>query len=296
MGFFSQKKILVTHDSTFHADDVFATATLLMLLKDEAKVIRTRDEQKIATADFVYDVGGEDDPEKNRFDHHQIGGAGARPNGVPYASFGLVWKKYGEELCGSKEAADAIDEKLVQAIDAADNGVNTFTPSAHVSPYLIQSFLYALRPSWLEDQDYDKSFHEAVLIAKIVLRREIKRTIDDLIGEKKVFECYQAAEDKRLIVLDAKYPWEEATISYPEPLFVVAPRPDGKWKSEPVFSKPGSFERRKYFPQAWAGKRDEELQKITGVPDAVFCHNGRFIAVALSKEGALKLAQIALES
>jgi len=36
------------------------------------------------------------------------------------------------------------------------------------------------------------------------------------------------------------------------------------------------------------------LAKVTGVPDATFCHNGRFLAVAKSKEGALKLAEIAL--
>jgi uncharacterized UPF0160 family protein len=96
MSFFNKKKILVTHNATFHADDIFATATLSLLLGGKVKVIRTRDEEIIRTGDYVYDVGGEYDASINRFDHHQKGGAGKRENGIPYAAFGLLWKTYGE--------------------------------------------------------------------------------------------------------------------------------------------------------------------------------------------------------
>jgi len=59
---------------------------------------------------------------------------------------------------------------------------------------------------------------------------------------------------------------------------------------------PNSFENRKDFPNTWAGLRDEEFQKVSGVSDAVFCHRGLFLIGAKSKEGAIKLAQIALTS
>ncbi|MDO8521557.1 MAG: MYG1 family protein [bacterium] len=36
------------------------------------------------------------------------------------------------------------------------------------------------------------------------------------------------------------------------------------------------------------------MAKMTGVSDVVFCHNAGFIAVTNSKEGAVRLAQIAL--
>ena len=99
------------------------------------------------------------------------------------------------------------------------------------------------------------------------------------------------------IVLDKKYPWEEIISGYPEPLFVVFPRiNDGLWGAESVPAILYTFERRKEFPEAWGGFRDEELQKITGVPDAVFCHRARFMCVAKSQAGAIKLAQNALES
>ena len=49
-----------------------------------------------------------------------------------------------------------------------------------------------------------------------------------------------------------------------------------------------------YFPKSWSGKRGEELAEITGVKDAVFCHNDIFFAVAKSKEGAIELAKKAI--
>src|SRR5438045_63101 len=102
---------LVTHDGSFHTDDVFAAATLILHLEKTNsgwEIIRTRDEEIIKNADYVFDVGGVDDKEKNRFDHHQVGGAGERFHGIPYASFGLVWKKFGEEVCGSQKVAQTI--------------------------------------------------------------------------------------------------------------------------------------------------------------------------------------------
>ena len=81
-----------------------------------------------------------------------------------------------------------------------------------------------------------------------------------------------------------------------EPLYVVKPDHEngGRWKVKAVRKNVDSFESRKLLPLAWAGKRDEELVAITGVLDARFCHNLRFIAGANNKEGALKLARIAV--
>jgi uncharacterized UPF0160 family protein len=52
-------------------------------------------------------------------------------------------------------------------------------------------------------------------------------------------------------------------------------------------------EDKKKLPEDWGGKRDEELQAVTGVKDAIFCHTGRFIAVAKSFEGIMEMARIA---
>jgi uncharacterized UPF0160 family protein len=48
-------------------------------------------------------------------------------------------------------------------------------------------------------------------------------------------------------------------------------------------------ERMMRFPLAeWAGLRDEELQRISGIPGAIFCHKGRFISIWKTKDAALK--------
>ncbi|RMD58252.1 MYG1 family protein, partial [Candidatus Woesearchaeota archaeon] len=49
-------------------------------------------------------------------------------------------------------------------------------------------------------------------------------------------------------------------------------------------------------PKEWAGSDAQTLAKLTGVQDAVFCHRNLFIAAAKSKQGALKLAKLALEN
>ena len=101
------KKILVTHNGSFQSDDIFAAAAISILLEkagEPYEIIRTRDPEIIKTGDYVFDVGGIHDEATNRFDHHQIGGAGKRENGLEYSSFGLVWKKFGKKKAGREEA------------------------------------------------------------------------------------------------------------------------------------------------------------------------------------------------
>ena len=47
------------------------------------------------------------------------------------------------------------------------------------------------------------------------------------------------------------------------------------------------------MPIDWRGKRDEELQKVTGIKTARFCHNAGFICSLEKKEDAIKLAELA---
>jgi uncharacterized UPF0160 family protein len=48
--------VIATHNSNFHADDVFAVAALKQLYPS-AKVIRTRNLDELDQADIVLDVG-----------------------------------------------------------------------------------------------------------------------------------------------------------------------------------------------------------------------------------------------
>ena len=297
-------KKLVTHNGSFHADDIFAAATLIIYLEQKGEtfeVIRTRDEEVIKSGDYVFDVGGIYDAEKNKFDHHQGGGAGRRPappgdvSSIEYASFGLVWKKLGVELCGSPISAEIIDQKLVAPIDAWDNGFDLVENKNETSPYFIQHAFLSFVPTWKEKVNFDDMFFKAVSFAKEILAREIIQAQDAILAEEKVISIYKNSQNKRIIILEKNYSYD-ILHNFPEPLFVIYFKESSNhWMVKTVRKDPKTFKNRKDFPKAWAGLRDEELQKVTGVPDALFCHRGLFLAVAKTKEGAIKLAELALE-
>lgn len=291
-------KKIVTHSGNFHTDEVFACAVLSILNDGAVEIVRSRDPEVWATADYVVDVGGVYDEAKGRFDHHQIGGAGTHENGIPYSSIGLVWKAYGEKLTGSPYAARVINERFVQPVDAGDNGVETFIVKDKIAPVLIHDAISAFRPAWNEDRTEDDGFFDAFDMAKKMLTRAIINACAEEEGKQRAEEAYGHMEDKRIVVLEDHYPWYEALGSKPEPLYVVKPdrANQGRWKVEAVRSDVHAFKNRKDLPISWAGERDQELANISGVPDAIFCHTKRFIAVAGSKEGALALAHIAVNS
>jgi len=300
---FAKKIKIVTHDSRFHADDVFAVATLDLVFKGKIKVKRTRDEKLINEADIVLDVGSIYDPEKNRFDHHQKEGAGVRENGIPYASFGLIWKHFGRRLC-NENVWQYIENKIVQSIDAGDNGISTFIkdPKYNVFPYIIPDMLFSFMPSWKEYQDMDKPFFEEVKMVRRILEREILRATHSFESEKIVLDYYEKSEDKRIVIINKDYQFSDEDISRvihdkSEVLYFIKYRKEhDQWSVKAMRINPSDFPSRKPFPKEWAGLSNEELQKVSGVSDAVFCHRGVFLAVAKSLEGAIQLAQKAIEN
>jgi uncharacterized UPF0160 family protein len=297
--------LVVTHNGSFHADDVFAVATLLLLVGEKAsdilgdfrsvKIVRTRDPKIIESARFVVDVGGVFDAKKGRFDHHQAGGAGERVNGIPYASLGLVWKTFGEKICGSIDASQSVDQRLVQPVDALDNGVSILKEVfPGIRPFDLSAIIGGMNPAWNEDEELsDKNFMSAVEFAKGVLEREIRSAKANIAGQRFVEDIYHSTDDKRVIVLEQEYPWENVLVNYNEPLFVVYPK-DDVWRIKTVRANVSSFQNRKDLPAEWGGKMGDELSAITGVPGSIFCHSKLFLAAAKTKDAALALAKIAL--
>ena len=284
-------KTIVTHNGNFHADDVFSIAAFKSIFPS-FKLIRTRDSELIGKADIVIDVGGEYDPDTDRFDHHQRGGAGERENGIPFSSFGLIWQKYGLEICqGNQDVANAVDAGLVSNIDAIDCGhvegvVKGITLSQTISMF---------NPTWQEDSHFDTCFDEAVDFALRVLTRFIASASGGVSAKAIVAKAIENTEDPRVIVLEQYTPWKRTvhTLSE-EALYVVYPSQTGEWRIQTVPVELGSFEDRKSLPKPWAGLSDKELQEVTGIDDAMFCHNGLFIAGAESFESIMKMASIAV--
>ena len=283
---------VVTHDGIFHADDVFSIAALKHLFPSFT-LVRSRDSDIIAKADIVVDVGGVYDDPTNRFDHHQRGGAGARENEIPYSSFGLIWRKYGVRICdGDEHVAKAVDAGLVSAIDAIDCGYVRGVPEGISLSQTISAF----NPSWEEDDDIDQCFDEAVDFAHRLLERFIASAAGAVKAKEIVARAIEKAEDPRVIVLEKFTPWKRTVHALSEDaLYMVYPSQTGQWRIQSVPVEPGSFENRKSLPASWGGLSDNELQSVTGIDDAMFCHNGLFIAGAESFQGVMKMAGLALD-
>ncbi|TFW00525.1 MYG1 family protein [Oxalobacteraceae bacterium OM1] len=308
--------LIATHSGKFHADDVWGV-TVLDLLFPGSELVRTRDPDRIAMADFAVDVGDVWDPATGRFDHHQKGFAGARASGVVYASAGLVWREHGarcvarvaEQHTGqvltpaqAQDMAYAIDGDVVQYLDMADTGAARSAPGGYGLSAVISGF----NPNWLDEERTGtpeamealrlQQFRRAMDFMADILVNQVKYRVGGLLAVERV-RGGARLEGGRLLYLDhAGLPWTGIVRNeMPEVLFVLSYSPsEQRHLLHVVPAAPESFVARKDLPAAWAGLRGEALAQVTGVPDAVFCHNARFIAAAISYEGALRMAQLAL--
>lgn len=285
----------ITHNGTFHCDEVFSTIMFSKLLP-EVIVCRTSDLEKANSDQYIYDVGG------GELDHHQFGGNGERDNGVKYSSCGLVWKKFGKEIIKKYTEKDIdeiwkmIDKNLIQCIDAGDNGQ---IPNINVDYRLVQvaSIISEFNPNWDEDIDPDVKFEEAVKLAETVFDNSMKSSISKMRAKSKVDMAINDSKDG-IMTLEKFLPWKEFLLESDSSKaklinFVIFPSNRGGYNIYTVPEKLGSFTSRKLFPKEWAGLKDKELQKVTTVETARFCHNKCFICAVDTKDDALKLAKIA---
>lgn len=286
---------IVTHSGSFHADDVFAVATLQMYLNEETELIRSRDEEIIEKADWVLDVGQVYDPHNKRFDHHQPGAPVRENVGIPYAAFGLVWKEFGKELCGSQAVADLVEEKLVLPIDANDTGVELYTLNEYgIAPLSITDVIKSFESIDATTEEQLIDFKEAVGFAKHLLSQTIKKqTFKQTEVEALQKEVDTNGVEGNIFVTDHPF-GTNLFIPYENIAILVRPetnQPDTNWIAKVIPKHTHTFENRAAFPSEWGGLQDEELAKVSGIQDAVFSHTKNFIFVAKSKEGAVQAAK-----
>jgi uncharacterized UPF0160 family protein len=211
-----------------------------------------------------------------------------------------VWRHHGEELCGGDaRAAAEVDARLVQGVDAIDTGFTLTRPVVDgVRPLDVTDLLDGFNPVWdapTSPEDRLARFEQAVAVARDVLARAIAGARARSRAHDLVRTAIAAAEDPRVVVLEQALPWHEPVVTgAPDALYVVYPKSDGSWGAQAVPVALGTFENRRPLPAAWAGLQAAELAALTGVPDAMFCHSARFLAVARSREGVLALVARAL--
>ena len=309
--------VVATHSGKFHADDAWACAVLFILFPD-SQLVRTRDPATIEAADFAIDVGGVYDPAGGRFDHHQKGFDTARPSGVPYASAGLVWREYGARCVAAlalehtghtlnpdacQQMAYAIDADVVQYLDLSDVGAARNAPGGYGLSAVVSGF----NPNWMDEQrlGYGEAadgyrlsqFRKAMALLTDIMVNSVKYRVGALLALERVRGA-EVLEGGKLLFLDnGALPWTAVVRKeMPRVLFVISHSiAEQRYMIHAVPVSADSFDARADLPEAWAGLRDADLAQVTGVPDATFCHNGRFIAAARSYEGIRALARLALQ-
>jgi uncharacterized UPF0160 family protein len=274
-----------------------ATAILKEIF--DIELVRTRDPEVMKELDIVYDVGD------GEFDHHQVDKE-FREGGTPYAASGLIWRKFGRDVVrinapdfSEDEIYNVfryIDRNLIESIDASDNGIRgamTIIPTPNIST-IISNF----NPPWDADaENEDEYFHQAVKLADIILGNALAQQISTVKAKAHIAAAFEKRPRPELLVLERSYPWPRVLNSIDrekQVLFVVFPREE-EYLLQTVRGS-GSMGNRKSLPETWAGKRDEELNEIIGIDDAIFCHSGRFIAGAKSEKSIMKMAELAIDT
>jgi len=285
---------IVTHPGLFHADDVSAAA-YMMLQRCSALVTRAvpTELDLLDPHTLVLDIGGDYNTKLLNFDHHQS-------RDIKQSSFGLVVDAFPLK---NKEVHDRFVDMLVRAIDAADLGLAPGLPAD--APFLSLSkaisYMNPVDPS-ASTKDRDNAFNAAKSVMGRIISAAIKSAEAWVSAKTKVLEA--ATElDGSVLVLEEFCAWQEHVFSRPDQeaiLYVIFPSLRGGWQVQQMPVEPDSFQGRKPLPEAWGGLRGEALAKVTGLPlgddPSVFCHAGRFIGGAATKEDVLAMARLAIEA
>lgn len=245
----------------------------------------------------------------------------------------IIANKRGSDASSDATTTDLLYNKIYQSfiepVDANDNGVSVYDPEGIASAGLTKRFsdgaftlgamVGRLNPNWNDPLPSDPAEAQAAEDAKFeTASRRIGEEFDlDLdyyvrawlparsLVEKAFGERAQHDPEGRILVLAGQScPWkdhlytlekesgEEGKVLYV--LYPEKPTPDAKWRVQTVPLTKDSFESRKALPKEWRGVRDEELDKVSGVPGCVFVHAAGFIGGNKTFEGVLELAKKAL--
>ncbi|KNE65345.1 hypothetical protein AMAG_10987 [Allomyces macrogynus ATCC 38327] len=222
-------------------------------------------------------------------------------------------------------------DDLIEAFDAIDNGVSRYpvdAKPAYRDATSLSSVVSKLNPFWNEpatDADVLVRFEEAMSIVGAHFDRCVRylglawapaRTmVEDALAQVPVRTASTTPAHAHILVMEQYCPWKDhlhtlepvashaVTAPIPEGapvptnvlLYVVFPDTSGSWRVQAIAVRPDAFESRKPLPSKWRGLRDAALDALTGVPGGVFIHASGFIGGHKTREGAIKLAEMAVE-
>ncbi|KAL9651698.1 hypothetical protein ABK040_009313 [Willaertia magna] len=318
------KKIIGTHNGSFHCDESLAIA-LLTLTKQfkESVVVRTRDEKVLSQCDLLVDVGAVYNPETNRYDHHQASFQDAlnigKFNKTRLSSAGLIYKHFGkqviEEVVGDKATDEQKEdiyirmyENFIHHIDANDNGVEI---SDGELKYKITTALpnrvSNLNPKWNEPNvDENIGFSKAIELTRNEFLDSLNYYVDDWLPAYNIVEKAFSKREEidpsgQIILIEQFCPWKSHLYVLEEKCglkglvkYALFEDKNGSWRVQAVPLDENSFASRLALHKDWRGLRDNELSEKSGIPGGVFVHVSGFIGGNKTYEGALQMAKLSL--
>lgn len=193
----------------------------------------------------------------------------------------------------------SFDTKFVLPIDLLDNGA--LSPAGAgplLTGMLLPDLIESLKPVFddTSPEAEDRAFQTALTIARAFVEARIARSAAKLRAEAIVLEAIAKAGDNRILELPMGMPFRPAVekAGADHLWFVINPR-GSNWVIGGIRKSEDGFEQRADLPASWAGLTGTALGEASGVKGALFCHNGRFIAAAATRDAALEPARIAVK-
>lgn len=280
--FETSRRVVVTHNGMFHADEVVAIA-LLRKVYPGVTWKRSRDPRIWEAGDLLLDVG------EGLWDHHGpcLERNGDFIDGIPHCAASLV---YGTLVETANLPSGDILKNAITAIAAQDNGKPIPFKIVHMFP-----FVSLFNVPWNVARCFqDDAFEAAVGLAVEVLHQIV-------VQQEAANEAAMLVEELPLTAAvvelpTAGLPWTPVLASSTSAAqFVVFLGDNDTWFVQCVPPSPDKLmEKRRPFPEGWAGLRAEALEAASGISGAVFCHVGRFLSGWKTREAALKAAEAAL--
>ena len=210
-----------------------------------------------------------------------------------------------------------IENSLIIGIDARDNEYNTLAEALNQIPNItdeqrrmvlketrtgmtITEMIKDFNPTWNSDLDPYECFMDAVGFAKDILLNRIDSVISSLDSRDFVMRAIDFSANQ-IMLMDQFAPWEGVVYGQKnnpkanDIWYAVYPALRGGWNIQ--CARVSSEDRNTFrhpLPAEWLGLRGEELQKVTGVKGAQFCHVSGFLCGADSQEDALELIRLAM--
>lgn len=281
---------LITHNGSFHADEVFAVAILQKLKGAALQITRTRHPQLLAEAvadssKWVVDVGLVHQPEQNNFDHHQ--------DPTMKSAAGLVWEHFGKQLCGNDaDVALLVQESLIDLVDQTDTNQNNIlkTIDEHLpggTAGTVSGLIGAFNREPDDDVVQMEQFGKAVAMATVFLENTLHEA-EKIVAQKPIWEARKMLSPHVVRLEQYCKGWKRWAALEPNIRFCLIPRAS---KNDLVEGK--QWQLTTIDAQAHPLPTLDAMQAQVSTPDQIeFAHKARFLAVFNNEATALEVVKM----